>query len=96
LVCGLPGSGKTTVSKQLAAGGYPRLTSTGTPTVTLNNFHVVVQNGKPNVLGALFKSSTTGTTPFAGSLFYLGHPYARVTNFTLEDHIGAAIHQRLE
>jgi hypothetical protein len=72
------------VSKQLSAGGYPRLTYTGSPTVTLNNFRVVIQNGKPNVLGALFKSSTTGTTPFAGSFFYLGHPYSRVTNFTLD------------
>lgn len=72
------------VSKELAAGGYPRLTSSGTPTVAANNFAVIVQNGKPNVLGALFQGANTATTPFAGAYFYLATPYSRVTNFTLD------------
>ncbi|HEV8111752.1 MAG TPA: multiheme c-type cytochrome [Planctomycetota bacterium] len=72
------------VSKQLAAGGYPSLTYTGTPTITAHNFAVVVHNAKPNVLGVLFQSPTTATTPFVGATFYLAAPYQRVGNFTLD------------
>jgi hypothetical protein len=72
------------ISKPLAAGGYPRLTSTGSSTVAQNDFAVVIQNGKPNVLGALFRSAGTATTPFVGATFYLAHPYARVATFTLD------------
>ena len=77
------------VSKALAAGGYPRLTWTGSPTVSQNNLAISVQHAKPNALGVLFQSPSPATTPFAGSFFYLAAPYQRVANFTL-DGTGAA------
>jgi hypothetical protein len=72
------------LSKQLAAGGYPALTSQGSPTVLLNNFAVRVQNGKPGVLGVLFRSVTPATTPYASHTLYLGPPLTRVNTFHLD------------
>jgi hypothetical protein len=72
------------LSKQLAAGGYPTLTSQGSPTVGLNNFAVKLQNGKPGVLGVLFRSVTPATTPYAGHTLYLAPPLTRVATFHLD------------
>jgi hypothetical protein len=79
------------ISKQLAAGGYPRLTFAGSPTQTLNNFAVVVQNGKPNVLGTLFRSAGPATTPYAAGTLYLATPLVRVTNFFLSGTGGVSV-----
>ncbi|MFN0009753.1 MAG: multiheme c-type cytochrome [Planctomycetota bacterium] len=72
------------LSKQLAAGGYPALLSEGSPTVSTNNFAIKVQGGKPGVLGVLFRSPVSATTPIAGHMLYLAPPITRVANFHLD------------
>ena len=71
------------VSKQLAAGGYPSLGWTGTPTVAAQDFAVALSNGKPNVLGVLYSSPLTATNPFVGAKLYLAPPLTRVAKFHL-------------
>jgi hypothetical protein len=77
------------VSKRLAAGGYPRLFSSGSPTVSAGNFAVEIRNAKPNVLAVLFRSDATATTPYAGATLYLANPLTRVSTFHF-DGAGAA------
>jgi len=72
------------VSKPLAAGGYPRLFSSGSPTVTANNFALEIRNAKPNVLATIFKSSATATTPYIGGTLYLAQPLVRLGGLTLD------------
>jgi len=72
------------VAKPLASGGYPRLVSTGSPSVAAANFGIAVQGAKPNVIGVLFSSAGATTTPFAGARLYLAEPLSRVANFTLD------------
>jgi len=72
------------VSKQLAAGGYPRLETRGLPTLTANNFLVEVHNAKPNAPVVLFRSGATATTPYVGATLYLAAPVVRVGRTTLD------------
>ena len=77
------------VSKRLAAGGYPRLFSSGSPTVTANNFALEVRDAKPNGPVVFFRSGATATAPYAGASLYLAHPVVRAGRATL-DATGAA------
>jgi hypothetical protein len=79
------------VSKQLAAGGYPSLGWTGSPTVAAQDFAVVLSGGKPNVLGVLYASAQTATSPFAGAKLYLDPPFTRVAKFHLDGTGGVSV-----
>ena len=72
------------LSKLLAAGGFPTLAARGSPTLSANNFEMRIRNGKPNVVGVLFKSQVSATTPYAGHTLYLAPPLTRVGEFTLD------------
>ncbi|HEV8113582.1 MAG TPA: multiheme c-type cytochrome [Planctomycetota bacterium] len=72
------------VSKRLAAGGYPRLFSSGSPTVAVNDFAVEIWNAKAGVLAVLFSSDGPATTPFAGAFLYLASPLTRVSTFQFD------------
>ncbi len=78
-------------SKRLVAGTYPTLSSSGTPTVTANDFAVEIRDAKPNVLTVLYSSAGTDTRPFAGAKVYLETPMARVATFHLDASGGATI-----
>jgi len=52
--------------------------------VTVNNFTMKIQNGKPNVIGVLFKSQVSATTPYVGHTMYLAPPLTRVADFHLD------------
>jgi hypothetical protein len=77
------------VAKPLAAGGYPRLESSGSPTSAANDFAVEIRNGKPGALAVLFASDAAATTPYAGGTLYLAAPLVRVSEQQL-DGAGAA------
>jgi len=77
------------VSKALAAGGYPRLFSSGTPRVSANDFAIEIRSAWPNALAVLLRSDATATTPYAGATLYLAQPLTRVGSFHF-DPAGAA------
>ena len=79
------------VSKALAAGGYPSLSWSGSPTVAAGNFAIVMSHGKPNVLGVLYSSADTVTVPYAGALRYLKAPLTRVATFHLDGTGGVTV-----
>src|SRR5262249_21176943 len=72
------------VSKALAAGGYPALSWSGSPTASAGNFAIVMTHGKPNVLGVLYASANTATVPYAGALRYLKAPLTRAPTVPLD------------
>jgi hypothetical protein len=76
---------------ELAAGGYPSLAWSGSPTVAAGNFAIVMANGKPNVLGVLYSSANTATVPYAGALRYLAAPLSRVATFHLDGTGGVTV-----
>jgi hypothetical protein len=79
------------LAKQLAAGGFPELVAQGSPTISAGNFAVQVKGGKPGVLGVLFRSQASNTTPYAGHILYLASPFVRVANFNLDSNGDATI-----
>ena len=76
-------------SKKLAAGGYPSLYWSGSPTVAAGNFAIEVRGAKPNVLAVLYRSAASATRPYAGAQLYLANPLTRVATFHM-DATGAA------
>ena len=72
------------VSKALAAGGYPRLEWSGTPTATANDFALEVRGAKPNAPVVFFRSAATATTPYLGATLYLAQPVVRLGAATLD------------
>jgi len=72
------------VARPFASGTYPELVSSGTPTVSANDFALEIRHGKAHAFAVVLSSRATATTPYAGGTMYLEAPWDRVCTLYLD------------
>ena len=71
-------------AKQASHGGFPMISWSGTPSETIDNFHVTLLGGVSNQFAILISGDAPDNAPFYGGFRLVAHPLVREAMYTLD------------